>query len=73
MDALSWEILVAAGAVLFGQGGLLTVCRRYLINGLGEDVNEIKGDVKTLINGQHDLDTRISLVEQDILHIKEEC
>ena len=72
MDGISWEILVGAGAVIFGQGGILYSGRRYLINGLGKDVTEIKGDVKTLINGQHDHDTRISLVEQDIERIKEE-
>ena len=72
METISWEILVAAGAVLFGQGGILYSGRRYLINGLGKDVTEIKHDVKTLIEGQHNHDTRISLNTQDIAHIKEE-
>ena len=73
MESVSWEVLVAAGAVLFGQGGLLTVGRRYLINGMGSDITEIKSDVKILIDGQNNHAIRISLIEQDITHIKEEC
>ena len=73
MGNLNWEILVAAGAVLFGQGGLLTVGRRYLINGMGTDISEIKKDTKSIIDNQHAFDVRLTVVEQDVLHIKDEC
>ena len=73
MNAFQWELLMGAGLLILGQGGILHLGLRKYINGMGDDVLEIKSDVKTLIAGQHTLDTRISLVEQDITHIKEDC
>jgi hypothetical protein len=73
METISWELLVAAGAVLFGQGGVLAVGRRYLINGLGEDVHSIKQDTKAIIENQHAFDLRLTIIEQDVLHLKDEC
>ena len=73
MNAFQWELLMGAGLLILGQGGILHLGLRKYINGMSDDVLEIKSDVKTLIAGQHTLDTRISLVEQDITHIKEDC
>ena len=73
MNAFQWELLMGAGLLILGQGGVLHLGLRKYINGMGDDVLEIKSDVKTLIAGQHTLDTRISLVEQDLLHLKEDC
>lgn len=73
MEPLTWELFVGAGLLLLGQGGVLHLGLRKYINGMGETVDEIKADTKLIIAGQHAFDVRLTVVEQDLLHLKEDC
>ena len=73
MNAFQWELLMGAGLLILGQGGILHLGLRKYINGMSDDVLEIKSDVKTLIAGQHQFDLRLTVIEQDVLHLKEDC
>ena len=79
MEAFQWELIMGAGLLILGQGGILHLGLRKYINGMGDVVNDIKVDVKDikvdtreLLDGQHQLDTRVSLLESDVTHIKEQ-
>lgn len=71
MNALQWELILGAGLLILGQGGVLHLGLRRYINGMGETVKEIKSDTKEIISNQHQLDTRVSLLEQDVTILKE--
>lgn len=71
MEPLHWELFVGAGLLILGQGGVLHVSLRKHINGMSDTVKEIKSDTRDLLAGQHNLDTRVSLLESDVSHIKE--
>lgn len=72
MEFHEWELIVGAGLLILGQGGVLHLGLRRYINGMGETVKEIKIDTRDLLAGQHHLDTRVSLLESDVSHIKEQ-
>jgi hypothetical protein len=60
------EILVAAGLLIVGQGGVLHLSLRKYINGMGDTVDEIKKDTRSIIDNQHNMDVRLAVVEKDV-------
>jgi hypothetical protein len=66
MDIHMTEILIAAGLLVVGQGGVLHLGLRKYINGMGDVVKEIKIDTKDIIDNQHNMDVRLAVVEKDV-------
>ena len=48
-------LLAAAGALLVGNGGLLWIGQKYMINGLREGFKEMKSDIKDIKAGMNDV------------------
>ena len=72
MTQMDWELLVGAGLLILGQGGVLHLGLRKYINGMGDTVNDIKADTKKIIDNQHNFDVRLTIVEHDLaIHMKE--
>ena len=71
MEKYTIELLIAAGLLVLGQGGVLHLGLRRYINGMGETVKEIKVDTKKIIDNQHTFDVRLSVVEKDVDILKE--
>jgi hypothetical protein len=72
VNTITWELLVGAGLLILGQGGVLHLSLRRHVNGMADTVKEIKVDTRQLLEGQYQLDTRVSLLESDVTHIKEQ-
>ena len=66
MDLHQWELIVGAGLLIMGQGGVLHLGLRKYINGMGDTVQDIKKDTKSIIDNQHHMDVRLAVVEKDV-------